>query len=251
MKVLIPVKRVIDYNIKVRVKKDNSGVETENVKHSINPFDEIALEEAMLLKEAGLVTEIVAVSIGTEMVKEILRTALARGADRAVYIQVQATQTIPALGIAKILKEVVKRENPQLVIMGKQAIDDDNNQTGQMLAGLLNWPQATFASKIILQNDSAQVTREIDGGLETLCVQLPAVITTDLRLNEPRYISLPAIMQSKRKPIEEISLESLNIPLSFGIKTLKVTPPLARKGGQILPDVETLIDKLRNEAKVI
>lgn len=249
MKVLVPVKRVIDYNVRVRVKKDGSGVETDNVKHSLNPFDEIALEEAVRLKEANIVTEIIAVSIGNEAVKETLRTALARGADRAMWVT--ATQTIPPLGIAKILAALSKQITPQLVLMGKQSIDGDNNQVAQMLAGLLEWPQATFASKIVLGQDCAEVTREVDGGLEKLRVQLPAVISADLRLNEPRYISLPAIMQAKRKPIEEISIESLNIPLSFGIKTLNVTPPRERAAGQILPDVKTLVDKLRNEAKVI
>lgn len=249
MKILVPVKRVIDYNVKIRVKKDNSGVETDNVKHSLNPFDEIALEEAVRLKEANIASEITVVSIGDEAVKETLRTALARGADRAIWIA--STQAIPPLGIAKILAMVSKKETPQLVLMGKQSIDGDNNQVAQMLAGLLDWPQATFASKIVMEQNSAEVTREVDGGLETLRVQLPAVISADLRLNEPRYISLPAIMQAKRKPIEEVSIESLNIPLSFGIKTLKVTPPRERAAGQIVPDVKTLIDKLRNEAKVI
>jgi electron transfer flavoprotein beta subunit len=248
MKILIPIKRVIDFTVKVRVKSDQSGVETDNVKHSMNPFDEIAMEEAMRWKEKGLVTEIVVVSIGSEAVKEVLRTGLARGADRAIHLQ--TTQTIPALGIAKILKAMVEREQPQLVIMGKQAIDDDNNQTGQMLAGLLNWPQATFASQIQLEKNKAIVTREIDGGLETMQVDLPCVITTDLRLNEPRYISLPAIMQAKRKTIEEVAVESLNIPLSADLKVIEVRPPRERTAGEIVPDVETLISRLRKE-KVI
>jgi electron transfer flavoprotein beta subunit len=249
MKVLVPVKRVVDYNVKVRVKSDGSGVETANVKMSMNPFDEIAVEEAIRLKEAGLVTEIVAVSIGTRACQETLRTALALGADRAILVET-SVDTQP-LAVARLLEKIASTESPQLVIMGKQAIDDDSNQTGQMLAALLGWSQATFASKLSVEGETAQVTREVDGGLETLSVKLPAVITTDLRLNEPRYVTLPNIMKAKKKPLDTLTPETLGVDVTSRLTTLKVTEPEKRSAGQIVKSVEELVDKLKNEAKVI
>ncbi|HWQ39113.1 MAG TPA: electron transfer flavoprotein subunit beta/FixA family protein [Burkholderiales bacterium] len=249
MKVLVPVKRVVDYNVKVRVKSDGSGVETANVKMSMNPFDEIAVEEAVRLKEAGAATEIVAVSIGPAACQETLRTALAIGADRAILVESGAE--IQPLAAAKILKAVAVREQPKLVIMGKQAIDDDSNQTGQMLAALLGWAQATFASKLQVEGDSARVTREVDGGLETLVIRLPAVVTTDLRLNEPRYVTLPNIMKAKKKPLETLSAEALGVEIAPRLKTLRVAEPPKRGAGKQVKSVAELIDKLRNEAKVI
>ena len=249
MKVLVPVKRVVDYNVKVRVKSDGSGVETANVKMSMNPFDEIAVEEAIRLKEAGLVTEIVAVSIGSRACQETLRTALALGADRAILVE---TSVDPQpLAVARLLEKIAGTESPQLVIMGKQAIDDDSNQTGQMLAALLGWSQATFASKLSVEGETAQVTREVDGGLETLSVKLPAVITTDLRLNEPRYVTLPNIMKAKKKPLDTLTPETLGVDVTSRLTTLKVTEPEKRSAGQIVKSVEELVDKLKNEAKVI
>ena len=249
MKVLVPVKRVVDYNVKVRVKADGSGVETANVKMSMNPFDEIAVEEAVRLKEAGTVTEIVAVSIGTSASQETLRTALALGADRAILVETPV-ETQP-LAVARVIEQLVAKEQPQLVIMGKQAIDDDFNQTGQMLAALLGWSQATFASKVVIEGEGAQVTREIDGGLETLAVKLPAVITTDLRLNEPRYVTLPNIMKAKKKPLENIKPEDIGVDVTPRLKTLKVSEPPKRSAGQKVKSVEELVDKLKNEAKVL
>ncbi len=249
MKVLVPVKRVVDYNVKVRVKSDNSGVEIANVKMSMNPFDEIAVEEAVRLKEAGVVTEIVAVSIGVTACQETLRTALALGADRAYLVETNE-ETQP-LGVAKVLEKLVEKENPKMVIMGKQAIDDDFNQTGQMLAAKLGWAQATFASKVTVNGDEAQVTREIDGGLETIAVKLPAIVTTDLRLNEPRYVTLPNIMKAKKKPIETLTPDALGVDVAPRIKTVKVVEPPVRSAGQKVESVEALVDKLKNEAKVI
>lgn len=249
MKVLVPVKRVVDYNVKVRVKADGSGVETANVKMSMNPFDEIAVEEAVRLKEAGTVSEIVAVSIGTSASQETLRTALALGADRAILVET-AVETQP-LAVARVLEKLVAKEQPDLVIMGKQAIDDDFNQTGQMLSALLGWSQATFASKLVIESGNAQVTREIDGGLETLAVKLPAVVTTDLRLNEPRYVTLPNIMKAKKKPLETTAPDALGVDVTPRLKTLKVSEPPKRSAGQKVKSVEELVDKLKNEAKVI
>ncbi|WP_332848082.1 electron transfer flavoprotein subunit beta/FixA family protein [Massilia sp. S19_KUP03_FR1] len=249
MKVLVPVKRVVDYNVKVRVKSDGSGVDIANVKMSMNPFDEIALEEAMRLKEAGKVTEVVAVSIGVTQCQETLRTGMAIGADRAILVET-AGDTEP-LGVAKVLKALADKEQPQLIILGKQAIDDDSNQTGQMLASLLGWPQATFASKVVLEDGKVTVTREVDGGLETLALTLPAIITTDLRLNEPRYVTLPNIMKAKKKPLEVIKPEDLGVDVTPRLKTLKVVEPAKRSAGIKVPDVATLVAKLRNEAKVI
>jgi electron transfer flavoprotein beta subunit len=249
MKVLVPVKRVVDYNVKVRVKSDGSGVETANVKMSMNPFDEIAVEEAVRLKEGGVVTEIVAVSIGTGASQETLRTALALGADRAILVET-AVETQP-LAVAKVLQKLADKEQPQLVIMGKQAIDDDSNQTGQMLAALLGWSQATFASKVEVEGDGAKVTREIDGGLETLAVKLPAVVTTDLRLNEPRYVTLPNIMKAKKKSLETLAPDALGVDVAPRLKTLKVTEPPKRSAGQQVKSVDELVEKLKNEAKVI
>ncbi|MEK9873536.1 MAG: electron transfer flavoprotein subunit beta/FixA family protein [Betaproteobacteria bacterium] len=249
MKVLVPVKRVVDYNVKVRVKSDNSGVEISNVKMSMNPFDEIAVEEAVRLKEAGVVTEIVAVSIGVTACQETLRTALALGADRAYLVETNE-ETQP-LGVAKVLEKLVEKENPKMVIMGKQAIDDDFNQTGQMLAAKLGWAQATFASKVTVNGEEAQVTREIDGGLETISVKLPAIVTTDLRLNEPRYVTLPNIMKAKKKPIETLTPDALGVDVAPRIKTVKVVEPPVRSAGQKVASVEALVDKLKNEAKVI
>jgi electron transfer flavoprotein beta subunit len=249
MKVLVAVKRVVDYNVKIRVKADQSGVELANVKMSMNPFDEIAIEEAVKLKEAGVVTEIVAVSLGVAQCQETLRTALAMGADRAILVESSAE--LQPLAVAKLLKAVADKEQPQLVILGKQAIDDDSNQTGQMLAALLNWPQATFASKLAVSGGQAEVMREIDGGLETISVKLPAVVTADLRLNTPRYATLPNIMKAKKKPLDTLTPEALGVDVTPRVKTLKVAEPGKRKGGVIVPDVATLVDKLKNEAKVI
>jgi len=249
MKVLVPVKRVVDYNVKVRVKADGSGVETANVKMSMNPFDEIAVEEAVRLKEAGIVTEIVAISCGVTQCQETLRTALAIGADRAILVE--TTVELQPLAVAKLLKAVAQKENPQLVILGKQAIDDDCNQTGQMLAALLNWPQATFASKVKVADGKAEVTREIDGGLETISLKLPAIITTDLRLNEPRYVTLPNIMKAKKKTMETLTPDALAVDVAPRLTTLKVAEPPKRKAGAKVADVKELVAKLRNEAKVI
>jgi electron transfer flavoprotein beta subunit len=249
MKVLVAVKRVIDANVKVRVKGDGSGVETANVKMAMNPFDEIGVEEAIRLKEAGKATEIVAVSLGVTQCQETIRTALAMGADRGIHVQTDAE--LQPLAVAKLLKAVVAKEAPQLVILGKQAIDDDCNQTGQMLAGLLGWPQATFASKIAIADGGLTVTREVDGGLETVTLKLPALITTDLRLNEPRYASLPNIMKAKKKPIEALTPEALGVDVTPRIKVLKVVEPAKRKAGVKVKSVAELVDKLRNEAKVI
>jgi electron transfer flavoprotein beta subunit len=249
MKVLVPVKRVVDYNVKVRVKSDGSGVDIANVKMSMNPFDEIALEEAMRLKESGKVTEVVAVSIGVAQCQETLRTGMAIGADRGILVET-AGDTEP-LGVAKVLKALADKEQPQLIILGKQAIDDDSNQTGQMLAALLGWPQATFASKVVLEDGKVTVTREVDGGLETVALSLPAIVTTDLRLNEPRYVTLPNIMKAKKKPLETIKPEDLGVDVTPRLKTLKVAEPAKRSAGIKVPDVATLVAKLRTEAKVI
>ncbi len=249
MKLLVAVKRVIDYNVKVRVKADQTGVDLANVKMSMNPFDEIAVEEAVRLKEAGIATEVVVVSLGVLQSQETLRTALAMGADRAILVQTDAE--LQPLAVAKLLKAVVDKEAPQLVILGKQAIDDDSNQTGQMLAALLDWPQATFASKVVVAGSEATVTREIDGGLETLAVSLPAIITTDLRLNEPRYASLPNIMKAKKKPLDVIDPASLGVDIAPRLTTLKVTEPPKRQGGVKVASVADLVAKLRTEAKVI
>jgi electron transfer flavoprotein beta subunit len=249
MKILVPVKRVIDYNVKVRVKSDNTGVETQNVKMSMNPFDEIAIEEAVRLKEAGKATEVIAVSVGPSQCQETLRTAMAIGADSGILIETD--ETVEPLNVAKLLKAVVDEQSPDIVIMGKQAIDDDSNQTGQMLSTLLGWGQATFASKVELEDGAAKVTRELDGGLETLSVKTPCIITTDLRLNEPRYASLPNIMKAKKKPMETKSPSDYGVEISNRLDVLKVEEPAKREGGVIVPDVDTLIDKLKNEAKVI
>ena len=249
MKVIVPVKRVVDYNVKIRVKADQSGVETANVKMSMNPFDEIAVEEAVRLKESGVVSEIVAVSVGGAPCQETLRTALALGADRAIHVETD--QETQPLGVAKVLEKIVSTEEPQAVIMGKQAIDDDFNQTGQMLAAKLGWSQATFASKVEIDGNAALVTREIDGGLETLKVTLPTVITTDLRLNEPRYVTLPNIMKAKKKVIDKVTPESLGVDVSPRLKTIKVTEPPERSAGQKVDSIVGLVDKLKNEAKVI
>ena len=249
MKVLVPVKRVVDYNVKVRVKSDHSGVDIANVKMSMNPFDEIAVEEAMRLKEKGLVTEIIAVSCGVAQCQETLRTAMAIGADRAILVE--CADELQPLAVAKLLKALVDKEQPQLIILGKQAIDDDANQVGQMLAALCDFPQATFASKVELSADKVIVTREIDGGAETLSLTLPAVITTDLRLNEPRYVTLPNIMKAKKKPLENLKPEDLGVDVKPRLKTLKVSEPPKRGAGIKVPDVATLVDKLKNEAKVI
>ena len=249
MKILVAVKRVVDFNVKVRVKADGSGVETANVKMSMNPFDEIALEEAVRMKEAGAATEIVAVSCGIAACQETLRTSLAIGADRAILVQTDAE--LQPLAVAKLLRSVVQKENPRLVIMGKQAIDDDSNQTGQMLAALLGWSQATFASKVKVEGDGAQVTREVDGGLETIGIKLPAVVTTDLRLNEPRYVTLPNIMKAKKKPLETLTPDALGVDVKPRLATLKVVEPAKRKAGIKVPDAKALVNKLRNEAKVI
>ena len=249
MKILVPIKRVVDYNVKIRVKADQSGVELANVKMAMNPFDEIAVEEAVRLKEAGKATEIVAVSAGVAQCQETLRTAMAIGADRGILVESDAD--LQPLAVAKLLKALVDKEQPQLVILGKQAIDDDSNQTGQMLAALLGWPQATFASKVEVGGDGVQVTREIDGGLETLSLPLPAVITTDLRLNEPRYATLPNIMKAKKKPLETVKPAELGVDVAPRLTTLKVVEPAARSAGIRVADVAQLIDKLKNEAKVL
>jgi electron transfer flavoprotein beta subunit len=249
MKVLVPVKRVVDYNVKVRVKSDGSAVETAGVKMSMNPFDEIAVEEAIRLKEKGVVTEIVAVSAGIAACQETIRTALAMGADRGILVETDAA--LEPLAVAKILKALVEKENAELVILGKQAIDDDMSATGQMLAALLGWPQGTFASKIEIADGTATVTREVDGGLETIALKLPAVVTADLRLNEPRYASLPNIMKARKKTIDTVKPADLGVDPTPRLTTLKVSEPAARKAGIKVPDVATLVDKLRNEAKVI
>jgi len=249
MKILVPVKRVVDYNVKVRVKSDKTGVELANVKMSMNPFDEIAIEEAVRLKEAGVATEVIAVSCGVPQCQETLRTAMAIGADRGILIETDVE--LQPLAVAKLLKALVDREQPQLVIAGKQAIDDDSNQTGQMLAALADMPQATFASKITVADGRAQVTREVDGGLETISVALPAVITTDLRLNEPRYVTLPNIMKAKKKPLEVLKPADLGVDVMPRLKTLKVVEPAGRKAGIKVADAAALIAKLKTEAKVI
>ena len=249
MKILVAVKRVIDYNVKVRVKSDQSGVETANVKMSMNPFDEIGVEEAVRLKEAGVATEVVAVSIGLAQAQETLRTAMAIGADRGILVE--TTADIQPLAVAKLLKAIVDQEKPELIILGKQAIDDDCNQTGQMLSALLACSQATFASKVELQGDRILVTREIDGGLENLSLSIPAVITTDLRLNEPRYVTLPNIMKAKKKPVDIFTPEQLGVTVKQHLKLVEVNDPPARKAGVKVASVAELVDKLRNEAKVI
>jgi electron transfer flavoprotein beta subunit len=249
MKVLVPVKRVVDYNVKVRVKSDGSGVDIANVKMSMNPFDEIAVEEAMRLKEAGKVTEVVAVSCGVTQCQETLRTAMAIGADRALLVETDAE--LQPLAVAKLIKALVDKEQPQLIILGKQAIDDDCNQTGQMLAALLDWPQATFASKVVIEDGKAIVTREVDGGLETLSLTMPAIITTDLRLNEPRYVTLPNIMKAKKKQLDILKPDELSVDVAPRLKTIKVSEPAKRAAGVMVPDVATLVNKLKTEAKVI
>jgi len=249
MKILVAVKRVVDYNVKVRVKSDNSGVDIANVKMSMNPFDEIAVEEAVRLKEAGVVTEVVVVTAGVTQCQETLRTALAIGADRAILVETDAD--LQPLAVAKILKALSEKEAAQIIILGKQAIDDDSNQTGQMLASLLDIPQATFASKVVIADGKATVTREVDGGLETIALTLPAVITTDLRLNEPRYVTLPNIMKAKKKPLDIIKPEELGVDIVPRLKTLKVEEPPKRTAGVMVADVAALVEKLKNEAKVI
>ena len=249
MKILVPVKRVVDFNVKVRVRADGSGVELDGVKMSMNPFDEIAVEEAVRLREAGIATEVVAVSCGTAACEETLRTALALGADRAILVETDAALQPPA--VAALLAALARTEQPRLVICGKQAIDDDANQTGQMLAARMGWPQATFASKLVIDGDEAVVTREVDGGLETVAVRLPAVVTTDLRLNEPRYATLPNIMKARRKPIDRSSPQALGVDVTPRLRVLKVSEPPKRRAGERVPDVATLVDRLRNEAKVI
>jgi electron transfer flavoprotein beta subunit len=249
MKALVAVKRVVDYNVKVRVKADQTGVETANVKMSMNPFDEIAVEEGLRLREAGIVEEVIVVSAGVQQCQETIRTGLAMGADRGVLVLTDAE--LQPLAVAKLLKAVIDKESPEIVIIGKQAIDDDCNQTGQMLAALLGWPQATFASKITITGDSAEVTREIDGGLETVKFKLPAIITTDLRLNEPRYASLPNIMRAKKKPIVPMTPEELGVDVTPRLVTLKVEEPAKRQGGIKVGSVAELVDKLKNEARVI
>jgi len=249
MKILVSVKRVLDYNVKVRVSPDGLGVDLANVKMSMNPFDEIAVEEAVRLKEAGVATDVVAVSCGTSKCQETLRTALAIGADRAILVE--SDVELQPLAVAKLLKALVEKEQPQIVFCGKQAIDDDANQTGQMLAALMGWPQATFASKVVVKDNTATVTREVDGGLETLVLRLPAVITTDLRLNEPRYVTLPNIMKAKKKPLETIAPETLGVDVTPRLETLAVAEPSKRTAGIRVADVKQLIDKLKNEAKVI
>ncbi|HET6263584.1 MAG TPA: electron transfer flavoprotein subunit beta/FixA family protein [Usitatibacter sp.] len=249
MKILVPVKRVVDFNVKVRVKADQTGVELANVKMSMNPFCEIAVEEALKIKEAGKATEVVVVTAGTTACQETLRTALAMGADRAILVETDAE--LQPLAVAKLLKAVADKESPGLVILGKQAIDDDANQVGQMLAALLDWPQATFASKVELGEGQAKVTREIDGGLETLEVKMPAVVTADLRLNTPRYATLPNIMKAKKKPLETVKPADLGVDVSPRLKTMQVSEPGKRKAGVMVKDVADLVDKLKNEAKVI
>ena len=249
MKVIIAMKRVVDYNVKVRVKSDGSGVDIANVKMSMNPFDEIAVEEAVRLKEKGAVTEVIAVSCGVTQCQETLRTAMAIGADRAILVE--TSEELQPLAVAKLLKALVDKEQPGLVILGKQAIDDDANQTGQMLAALADLPQGTFASKVEVAGDKVNVTREVDGGLETVTLSLPAVITTDLRLNEPRYVTLPNIMKAKKKPLDVVKPEDLGVDVKPRLKTLKVAEPAGRKAGIKVADVAALVDKLKNEAKVI
>ena len=249
MKILVPVKRVVDFNVKIKVKNDNSGVDLENVKMAMNPFDEIAVEEAVRLKEKKLCDEITAISIGSAKSEETLRTALAVGVDKGILVETE--EEVQPLEVAKILKEVVKKNNPDLVLMGKQAIDDDSNQTGQMLAALLGWPQGTFASKLEINGKKINVTREIDGGLETLGMELPAIITTDLRLNEPRYASLPNIMKAKQKPVEKITPNDLNVEIKQRLKTLKVTEPPKKTPGIKVDSVQELISKLHEVEKVI
>jgi electron transfer flavoprotein beta subunit len=249
MKVLVPVKRVIDYNVKVRVKSDGTGVETANVKMSMNPFDEISVEEGIRLREAGVATEVIAVSCGPAACQETLRTALAIGADRAILVETDVE--LQPLAVAKLLKAVVDKEGPKLCIVGKQAIDDDCNQTGQMLAALLGWPQGTFANKVKVEGDKLNVVREVDGGLETVLLNMPAVITSDLRLNEPRYVTLPNIMKAKKKPLETLKPDALGVDVTPRLTTLKVEEPPKRKGGTKVPDVQTLVMKLKTEAKVI
>jgi len=249
MKILVPVKRVVDYNVKVRVKSDGSGVDIANVKMSMNPFDEIAIEEAVRLREKGAAVEVIAVSCGVLQCQETLRTAMAIGADRAILVE--TAEELQPLAVAKLLKALVDKEQPQLVILGKQAIDDDCNQTGQMLAALLGWPQATFASKVEVAGGQVTVTREVDGGSETLALTLPAVVTTDLRLNEPRYVTLPNIMKAKKKPLDNVKPADLGVDVAPRIKTLKVSEPAKRSAGIKVADVATLVDKLKNVAKVI
>src|SRR6202162_5277727 len=249
MKVLVPVKRVVDYNVKVRVKSDGTGVDIANVKMSMNPVDEIAVEEAVRLKEKGVVTEVIAVSCGVTQCQETLRTAMAIGADRAILVETD-TELQP-LAVAKLLKALADKEQPQLMILGKQAIDDDSNQTGQMLAALLGWPQATFASKLVLEDGKATVTREVDGGLETIALTLPAIVTTDLRLNEPRYVTLPNIMKAKKKTMDMLKPDALGVDVTPRLKTLKVSEPPKRAAGVKVSDVAMLVAKLKNEAKVI
>ena len=249
MKILVPVKRVVDYNVKIKVKNDNSGVDLENTKMSMNPFDEIAVEEAVRLKEKKICDEITAISIGSTKSEETLRTALAVGADKGILVETE--EEVQPLEVAKILQEIIKKNNPDLVLMGKQAIDDDSNQTGQMLAALLDWPQGTFTSKLEINGKKINVTREIDGGLETLGMELPAIVTTDLRLNEPRYASLPNIMKAKQKPIEKITPGDLNIEIKQRLKTLKVTEPPKKEAGIKVDSVQELISKLHEKEKVI
>ena len=249
MKVLVPVKRVVDYNVKVRVKSDGSGVDIANVKMSMNPFDEIAVEEAVRLKEKGVVSEVIAVSCGVTQCQETLRTAMAIGADRAILVE--CADELQPLAVAKLLKALADKEQPGLIILGKQAIDDDCNQTGQMLAALAGLPQATFASKVEIVDGKARVTREVDGGLETVCLTMPAVVTTDLRLNEPRYVTLPNIMKAKKKPLDVFKPADLGVDVTPRIKTLRVAEPPKRGAGVKVPDVAALVDKLKNEAKVV
>ena len=249
MKVLVPVKRVIDYNVKIRVKADKTGVETNNVKMSMNPFDEVSVEEAIRMKESGAVEEIIIVSIGVQQCQETIRTALAMGADRGIHVK--SDEDLEPLAIAKILKHLVEKESPELVILGKQAIDDDSNQTGQMLAALLGWSQGTYASKIELTGDKAKITREVDSGLENIEVNLPTILTVDLRLNEPRYASLPNIMKAKKKTIDELTTDQLDVDTKPRLQTLSVEEPPVRQAGVIVDSVAALVDKLKNEARVI
>ena len=249
LKILVPVKRVVDYNVKVRVKSDNTGVELDNVKMSMNPFDEIAVEEALRLKEKGIANEVIAISIGASQVQETIRNALAMGADSGIFVELN--ESFEPLNIAKIIASIAKKENIDLIILGKQAIDDDMNATGQMIAALLNWPQATFASKVEIAEKKAKISREVDGGIENLEITLPAVISTDLRLNEPRYASLPNIMKAKKKPINEIKIEELNVEIKQRLDVLKVEEPSKRQSGIMVKTVEELVEKLKNEAKVI
>ena len=251
MKILVAVKRVVDYNVKIRVKSDNSGVDLANVKMSMNPFDEIAVEEAVRLKEAGVATEVVVVTAGATQCQETLRTALAIGADRAILVETAPDTDLQPLAVAKILKALSDKEQAQIIILGKQAIDDDSNQTGQMLASLMDIPQATFASKVVVADGKATVTREVDGGLETVALTLPAVITTDLRLNEPRYVTLPNIMKAKKKQLDIVKPDELGVDIAPRLKTLKVEEPPKRTAGVMVADVAALVEKLKNEAKVI